>query len=54
MHWDSIKPSEAEQGLGGPVRAEVRLGRVWACIGIQFNYSGYKDRPSGAAWSRNE
>ena len=34
------------------------LGRGWACIGIQLNYSktiigpGYKDRPSGAAWGR--
>ena len=31
------------------------LGRGWACIGIQLNYSktrpGYKDRPSGAAWA---
>ena len=57
--WGRVGPVRAEWGRVGPSRAgqgSVGLGRGWACIGIQLNYSktrpGYKDRPSGAAWGR--
>ena len=33
------RPSGAEWGRVGPVSAEWGLGRGWACIGIQLNYS---------------